>query len=189
MHVRVFNYNTLERVHQFEAHSDYLRSIAVHPTQPYVLTSSGMSLCLVCFGVILFTLSSLVQISIVKHLHTHTYLYTYTQNSKESAVCSPPSPSSPPPPINLHPYTPNSFKHKGSIGTTGHARSNLLPYVLTQAYVLSGRHCLREFSVCMCLIFPLVYLASSGEVVGVLELASLCVCDFVCVLVHTYLYR
>lgn len=25
----------------FEAHSDYLRSIAVHPTQPYVLTSSG----------------------------------------------------------------------------------------------------------------------------------------------------
>lgn len=41
MHVRVFNYNTLERVHQFEAHSDYLRSIAVHPTQPFILTSSG----------------------------------------------------------------------------------------------------------------------------------------------------
>ena len=41
MHVRVYNYNTLERVHQFEAHSDYLRSIAVHPTQPYILTSSG----------------------------------------------------------------------------------------------------------------------------------------------------
>lgn len=40
MHVRVYNYNTLERVHQFEAHSDYLRSIAVHPTHPYVLTSS-----------------------------------------------------------------------------------------------------------------------------------------------------
>lgn len=39
MHIRVFNYNTLERVHQFEAHSDYLRSIAVHPTQPFVLTS------------------------------------------------------------------------------------------------------------------------------------------------------
>ena len=43
MHVRVYNYNTLERVHQFEAHSDYLRSIAVHPIQPYILTSSGMS--------------------------------------------------------------------------------------------------------------------------------------------------
>ena len=41
MTVRVYNYNTLERVHQFEAHSDYLRSIAVHPTQPYILTSSG----------------------------------------------------------------------------------------------------------------------------------------------------
>ena len=41
MHIRVFNYNTLERAHQFEAHSDYLRSIAVHPSQPYILTSSG----------------------------------------------------------------------------------------------------------------------------------------------------
>ena len=43
MCVRVYNYNTLERVHQFEAHSDYLRSIAVHPTQPFILTSSGKS--------------------------------------------------------------------------------------------------------------------------------------------------
>ena len=41
MTIRVYNYNTLERVHQFEAHSDYLRGIAVHPTQPYILTSSG----------------------------------------------------------------------------------------------------------------------------------------------------
>ena len=41
MHVRVYNYNTLERVHQYEAHSDYLRCIAVHPTQPFLLTSSG----------------------------------------------------------------------------------------------------------------------------------------------------
>lgn len=41
MHLRVYNYNTLERMNQFEAHSDYLRSIAVHPTQPYILSSSG----------------------------------------------------------------------------------------------------------------------------------------------------
>lgn len=41
MQIRVFNYNTLEKVHSFEAHSDYLRCIAVHPTQPLVLTSSG----------------------------------------------------------------------------------------------------------------------------------------------------
>ncbi|XP_070761334.1 coatomer subunit beta'-like [Enoplosus armatus] len=40
MLIRVFNYNTLERVHMFEAHSDYIRCIAVHPTQPYILTSS-----------------------------------------------------------------------------------------------------------------------------------------------------
>lgn len=40
MQIRVFNYNTLERVHMFEAHADYIRCIAVHPTQPYILTSS-----------------------------------------------------------------------------------------------------------------------------------------------------
>lgn len=39
--VRVFNYNTLERVHSFEAHSDYVRCIVVHPVQPYLLTCSG----------------------------------------------------------------------------------------------------------------------------------------------------
>lgn len=44
MQIRVFNYNTLERVHSFEAHSDYLRSIVVHPTQPFILTSSGLYL-------------------------------------------------------------------------------------------------------------------------------------------------
>lgn len=48
MQIRVFNYNTLERVHMFEAHSDYIRCIAVHPTQPFILTSSGKS-CLVYF--------------------------------------------------------------------------------------------------------------------------------------------
>lgn len=43
MLIRVYNYNTLERLHQFEAHSDYIRSVVVHPTQPYILTSSGRS--------------------------------------------------------------------------------------------------------------------------------------------------
>lgn len=41
MLIRVFNYNTLERVHMFEAHTDYIRFITVHPTQPYILTCSG----------------------------------------------------------------------------------------------------------------------------------------------------
>ncbi|KAL0973385.1 hypothetical protein UPYG_G00202770 [Umbra pygmaea] len=40
LQIRVFNYNTLERAHMFEAHADYIRCIAVHPTQPYILTSS-----------------------------------------------------------------------------------------------------------------------------------------------------
>lgn len=40
MTVRIFNYNTLKKEHQFEAHSDYIRAIAVHPSQPCFLTSS-----------------------------------------------------------------------------------------------------------------------------------------------------
>eukprot|EP00127_Corallochytrium_limacisporum_P000942 Clim_evm26s33 gene=Clim_evmTU26s33 len=40
MIIRVMNYNTLDKVHQFEAHSDYIRSLAPHPTLPYLLSSS-----------------------------------------------------------------------------------------------------------------------------------------------------
>lgn len=38
--IRIYNYNTGEKITQFEAHPDYIRSIAVHPSRPYVLTSS-----------------------------------------------------------------------------------------------------------------------------------------------------
>lgn len=38
MFVRVFNYNTHEKVSAFEAHADYIRSISVHPTQPFFIT-------------------------------------------------------------------------------------------------------------------------------------------------------
>jgi coatomer subunit beta' len=40
MIIRVYNYNTMEREKMFEAHSDYIRSIAVHPTLPYLLSCS-----------------------------------------------------------------------------------------------------------------------------------------------------
>jgi coatomer subunit beta' len=40
MHLRVYNYNTLDKVAAFEAHQDYIRSIAVHPSQPFVVSSS-----------------------------------------------------------------------------------------------------------------------------------------------------
>lgn len=36
--IRIFNYNTSEKVAQFEAHPDYIRAIAVHPTQPLVIS-------------------------------------------------------------------------------------------------------------------------------------------------------
>lgn len=38
--IRVYNYNTQELVHAFEAHSDYIRGLAVHPTLPLVLSCS-----------------------------------------------------------------------------------------------------------------------------------------------------
>jgi WD40 repeat protein len=38
--LRVINYNTSEKVTSFEAHPDYIRAIAIHPTQPFCLTAS-----------------------------------------------------------------------------------------------------------------------------------------------------
>lgn len=38
--VRVYNYNTSEKITSFEAHPDYIRAIVVHPSQPWVLTAS-----------------------------------------------------------------------------------------------------------------------------------------------------
>ena len=38
--IRVYNYNTSEKITSFEAHPDYIRAIAVHPTQPFILTAS-----------------------------------------------------------------------------------------------------------------------------------------------------
>jgi coatomer subunit beta' len=38
LQLRVFNYNTHERCIVFDAHSDYIRGLAVHPTKPYVLS-------------------------------------------------------------------------------------------------------------------------------------------------------
>ena len=38
--IRVYNYDTMEKVIEFEAHQDYIRSVAVHPTLPYLLSAS-----------------------------------------------------------------------------------------------------------------------------------------------------
>ena len=40
MHIRVFNYNTMEKIKDFEAHADYIRFVEIHPTLPYVISSS-----------------------------------------------------------------------------------------------------------------------------------------------------
>jgi coatomer subunit beta' len=40
MQIRVFNYNTHEKVVSLDAHADYIRSLAVHPNRPFVLSSS-----------------------------------------------------------------------------------------------------------------------------------------------------
>lgn len=38
--ISVYNVNTCEKVTSFEAHNDYIRAIAVHPTLPLILSSS-----------------------------------------------------------------------------------------------------------------------------------------------------
>ena len=38
--LRVFNYKTGEKVASIDGHSDYIRSIAVHPTKPFILSCS-----------------------------------------------------------------------------------------------------------------------------------------------------
>lgn len=40
MFIRLFNYNTMDRIKMWEAHADYIRSIAVHPSLPYILSCS-----------------------------------------------------------------------------------------------------------------------------------------------------
>ena len=40
LQVRVFNYNTMEKVKAFDAHTDYIRCLMIHPTQSYILSSS-----------------------------------------------------------------------------------------------------------------------------------------------------
>ena len=44
MLIRVYNYNTMDKVKVFEAHTDYIRCIAVHPTLPVILSCSDDTL-------------------------------------------------------------------------------------------------------------------------------------------------
>ena len=37
MHMRIYNYNTMEKVKEWEAHTDYIRYIEVHPSRPLLL--------------------------------------------------------------------------------------------------------------------------------------------------------
>lgn len=37
MKLRVYNYNTSEKVKEWDAHSDYIRFVEVHPNRPYIL--------------------------------------------------------------------------------------------------------------------------------------------------------
>lgn len=39
-YIRVFNYNTMEKVHEVEAHGDLLRDLVVHPVLPLVISCS-----------------------------------------------------------------------------------------------------------------------------------------------------
>ncbi|KAK6264039.1 hypothetical protein QUC31_012162, partial [Theobroma cacao] len=38
--IRVYNYDTMEMIKEIEAHTDFIRSLAIHPTLPFILSSS-----------------------------------------------------------------------------------------------------------------------------------------------------
>lgn len=40
MQLGIFNYNSLEKLHAIDAHSDYIRHLAVHGTQSLILSAS-----------------------------------------------------------------------------------------------------------------------------------------------------
>ena len=40
LYIRVYNYNTMDKVKQWEAHTDYVRCVAAHPTLPLLLSCS-----------------------------------------------------------------------------------------------------------------------------------------------------
>ena len=40
MRLRVFNYNTMEKVKEFQAHGDFIRAIIVHMSEPYIISAS-----------------------------------------------------------------------------------------------------------------------------------------------------
>ncbi|PQQ07879.1 hypothetical protein Pyn_07962 [Prunus yedoensis var. nudiflora] len=39
-YIRVYNYDMMEKIKEYEAHTDFIRSVAVHPTLPYLLSCS-----------------------------------------------------------------------------------------------------------------------------------------------------
>jgi coatomer subunit beta' len=39
MKLRVYNYNTSEKVKEWDAHTDYIRFVEIHPNRPYILRS------------------------------------------------------------------------------------------------------------------------------------------------------
>lgn len=38
--IRIYNYDTMEKIKEFEAHTDFIRSVTIHPTLPYLLSCS-----------------------------------------------------------------------------------------------------------------------------------------------------
>lgn len=77
--IRVFNYNTMEKMKTFEAHSDYIRSMAVHDSLPYLLTASDD------MTVRMWDWSKGWQCAMIFEGHTH-YVMNVVFNPKDSAT-------------------------------------------------------------------------------------------------------
>ncbi len=80
MHIRVYNYNTCEKIKEFEAHTDYIRSIAVHPTLPFILSASDD------MSIKLWDWDNGWENSIIFEGHTHVCFMVFMCNNNNNNV-------------------------------------------------------------------------------------------------------
>ena len=60
MHLRVYNYNTMEKVKAWEAHTDYIRYVEIHPNRPFIIRFVLLTIfCLMRYHVLISIIQNL----------------------------------------------------------------------------------------------------------------------------------
>ncbi|KAL4563214.1 hypothetical protein LXL04_027250 [Taraxacum kok-saghyz] len=53
MYIRVYNYNTMDKVKVYEAHTDYIRCVVVHPKDTNTFASASLDRTIKCIPIII----------------------------------------------------------------------------------------------------------------------------------------